>query len=170
MDIDLKKKNKLDLKPFTKVIKVLSILGAVIAIAGLSIRPLINKKNIEIVEDKVEERTSQLTPASYTIILGQNENEVIIKFHNQSSELHLKKFDIDQHNCLLNGGGGVNCVLKKAYQAKTEVIENEAKSIPKAQIEKKFSGIKINKNLMDNLVVVLGIFLFFFLINKFTNK
>lgn len=49
MDIDLKKKNKLDLKPFTKVIKVLSILGAVIAIAGLSIRPLINKKNIEIV-------------------------------------------------------------------------------------------------------------------------
>lgn len=169
MDIDLKKKNKLDLKPFTKAIKVLSILGAVIAIAGLSIRPLIHKKDIEIVEDKVEERTSQLTPASYTIIMGQNENEVIIKFHNQNSELHLKKIDVDQHNCLLNGGG-VNCVLKKAYQAKTEVIENEAESIPKAQIEKKFSGIKINKNLMDNLVVVLGIFLFFFLINKFTNK
>ena len=169
MDIDLKKKNKLDLKHFIKVIKVLSILGVVIAIAGLSISPLINKKDVEIVEDKAEERTSQLTPASYTIIMGQNEDEVIIKFHNQKSELHLKKIDVDQHNCLLNGGG-VNCVLKKAYQAKTEVIEKEAESIPKAEIEKKFSGIKINKNLMDNLVVVLGIFLFFFLINKFTNK
>ena len=169
MDIDLKKKNKLDLKPFIKVIKVFSILGVVIAIAGLSISPLINKKDVEIVEDKAEEKTSQLTPASYTIIMGQNEDEVIIKFHNQNSELHLKKIDVDQHNCLLNGGG-VNCVLKKAYQAKTEVIEKEAESIPKAQIEKKFSGIKINKNLMDNLVVVLGIFLFFFLINKFTNK
>lgn len=169
MDIDLKKKNKLDLKLFIKVIKVLSILGVVIAIAGLSISPLIDKKDVEIVEDKAEGKTSQLTPASYTIIMGQNENEVIIKFHNQNSELHLKKIDVDQHNCLLNGGG-VNCVLKKAYQAKTEVIEKEAESIPKAQIEKKFSGIKINKNLMDNLVVVLGIFLFFFLINKFTNK
>ena len=169
MDIDLKNKNKLDLKPFIKVIKVFSILGVVIAIAGLSISPLINKKDVEIVEDKAEERTSQLTPASYTIIMGQNEDEVIIKFHNQNSELHLKKIDVDQHNCLLNGGG-VNCVLKKAYQAKTEVIEKEAESIPKAEIEKKFSGIKINKNLMDNLVVVLGIFLFFFLINKFTNK
>ena len=169
MDIDLKKKNKLDLKSFIKVIKVFSILGVVIAIAGLSISPLINKKNVEIVEDKAEERTSQLTPASYTIIMGQNEDEVIIKFYNQNSELHLKKIDVDQHNCLLNGGG-VNCVLKKAYQAKTEVIEKEAESIPKAEIEKKFSGIKINKNLMDNLVVVLGIFLFFFLINKFTNK
>ncbi len=169
MDIDLKKKNKLDLKPFIKVIKVFSILGVVIAIAGLSISPLINKKDVEIVEDKAEEKTSQLTPASYTIIMGQNEDEVIIKFHNQNSELHLKKIDVDQHNCLLNGGG-VNCVLKKAYQAKTEVIEKEAESIPKAEIEKKFSGIKINKNLMDNLVVVLGIFLFFFLINKFTNK
>ena len=169
MDIDLKKKNKLDLKPFTKVIKILSILGAVIAIAGLSISPLIDKKDVEIVEDKAEGKTSQLTPASYTIIMGQNENEVIIKFHNQNSELHLKKIDVDQYNCLLNGGG-VNCVLKKAYQAKTEVIEKEAESIPKAQIEKKFSGIKINKNLMDNLIVVLGIFLFFFLINKFTNK
>ena len=169
MDIDLKKKNKLYLKPFIKVIKVFSILGVVIAIAGLSISPLIDKKDVEIVEDKAEGKTSQLTPASYTIIMGQNENEVIIKFHNQNSELHLKKIDVDQHNCLLNGGG-VNCVLKKAYQAKTEVIEKEAESIPKAQIEKKFSGIKINKNLMDNLVVVLGIFLFFFLINKFTNK
>ena len=117
MDIDLKKKNKLDLEPFTKAIKVLSILGAVIAIAGLSIRPLINKKDIEIVEDTVEERTSQLTPASYTIIIGQNENEVIIKFHNQNSELHLKKIDVDQYNCLLNGGE-VNCVLKKLIRQK----------------------------------------------------
>ena len=33
MDIDLKKKNKLDLKPFIKVIKVFSILGVFIAIA-----------------------------------------------------------------------------------------------------------------------------------------
>ena len=57
MDIDLKKKNKLDLKPFIKVIKVLSILGVVIAIAGLSISPLINKKDVEIVKDKAEERT-----------------------------------------------------------------------------------------------------------------
>ena len=49
MDIDLKKKNKLDLKPFIKVIKVFSILGVVIAIAGLSISPLIDKKDVEIV-------------------------------------------------------------------------------------------------------------------------
>ena len=116
MDIDLKKKNKLDLKPFIKVIKVFSILGVVIAIAGLSISPLINKKDVEIVEDKAEEKTSQLTPASYTIIMGQNEDEVIIKFHNQNSELHLKKIDVDQHNCLLNGGG-VNCVLKKGIRS-----------------------------------------------------
>ena len=48
MDIDLKKKNKLDLKPFIKVIKVLSILGFVIAIAGIAIYPLIGNKPVKI--------------------------------------------------------------------------------------------------------------------------
>ena len=54
MDIDLKNKNKLDLKPFIKVIKVLSILGFVIAIAGIAIYLLISNKPVDKVKEKTE--------------------------------------------------------------------------------------------------------------------
>ena len=81
MDIDLKKKNKLDLKPFIKVIKVLSILGFVIAIAGIAIYLLISNKPVDKAKEKTEESTSVLPPANYTMIMGKKENEVVIKFH-----------------------------------------------------------------------------------------
>jgi hypothetical protein len=119
MDIDLKNKNKLDLKPFIKVIKVLSILGFVIAIAGIAIYPLISNKPVDKVKEKTEETTSVLPPANYTMIMGKQENEVVIKFHKQASELHLKNISTEESNYLLNGGG-LNCVLATAYQPKLD--------------------------------------------------
>ena len=119
MDIDLKKKNKLDLKPFIKVIKVLSILGFVIAIAGIAICPLASNKPVDKVKEKTEKSTSVLPPANYTMIMGKKENEVVIKFHKQASELHLKNISTEESNCLLNGGG-LNCVLATAYQPKSD--------------------------------------------------
>jgi len=119
MDIDLKKKNKLDLKPFIKVIKVLSILGFVIAIAGIAIYPLASNKPVDKVKEKTEKSTSVLPPANYTIIMGKKENKVVIKFHKQASELHLKNISTEQYNCLLNGRG-LNCVLATAYQSKSD--------------------------------------------------
>jgi hypothetical protein len=71
MDIDLKKKNKLDLKPFIKVIKVLSILGFVIAIAGIAIYPLVSNKPVDEVKEKTEKTTSVLPSSDYTMIWGK---------------------------------------------------------------------------------------------------
>jgi hypothetical protein len=119
MDIDLKKKNKLDLKPFIKVIKVLSILGFVIAIAGIAIYPLISNKPVDKVKEKTEETTSVLPPANYTMIMGKKENEVVIKFHKQASGLHLKNISTEESNYLLNGGG-LNCILATAYKPKSD--------------------------------------------------
>ena len=48
------------------------------------------------------------------MIMGKKENEVVIKFHKQASELHLKNISTEESNCLLNGGG-LNCVLATAY-------------------------------------------------------
>jgi hypothetical protein len=119
MNIDLKKKNKLDLKPFIKVIKVLSILGFVIAIAGIAIYPLISNKPVDKVKEKTEETTSVLPPANYTMIMGKKENEVVIKFHKQASGLHLKNISTEESNYLLNGGG-LNCILATAYKPKSD--------------------------------------------------
>ena len=60
-----------------------------------------------------------MPPANYTIIMGKQENEVVIKFHKQASELHLKNISTKEYNCLLNGGG-LNCVLATAYQPKLD--------------------------------------------------
>ena len=55
-----------------------------------------------------------MPPANYTIIMGKQDNEVVIKFYKQASGLHLKNISTEQYNCLLNGGG-LNCVLATAY-------------------------------------------------------
>ena len=60
-----------------------------------------------------------MPPTNYTMIMENKENEVVIKFHKQASELHLKNISIEQYNCLLNGGG-LNCVLATAYQPKSD--------------------------------------------------
>ena len=52
--------------------------------------------------------------ANYTIIMGKQDNEVVIKFYKQASELHLKNISTEESNYLLNGGG-LNCVLATAY-------------------------------------------------------
>ena len=57
--------------------------------------------------------------ANYTIIMGKQDNEVVIKFYKQASELHLKNISTKEYNCLLNGGG-LNCVLATAYQSKSD--------------------------------------------------
>jgi hypothetical protein len=61
--------------------------------------------------------------------MGKQENEVVIKFHKQASELHLKNISTKESNCknistkesncLLNVGG-LNCVLATAYQSKSD--------------------------------------------------
>ena len=51
--------------------------------------------------------------------MGKKENEVVIKFHKQASELHLKNISTEESNCLLNGGG-LNCFLATAYQPKLD--------------------------------------------------
>ena len=166
MDINLTKKKQLNIKPFLEAVKYISIGFSIVIIAGLTILPLINNNSPEKTKDKENKITSELTPAPYTILVGQKEDEVIIKFHNQNSELHLKNINIEEYNCLLNGRG-VDCVLKKAYQPRIKI---EVESTSKAEIDQQSSEIKINKNTIDNVVVVIGVVLFFFLISKFRNK
>ena len=166
MDIDLTKKKQFNLKLFFRAFKYISVGCSVVIIVGLATHPLINNNPPEKTKDKENKITSELTPAPYTIFMGQKEDEAIIKFHNQNSELHLKKINIEEYNCLLNGRG-VDCVLKKAYQPRIKI---EVESTSKAEIDQQSSEIKINKNTIDNVVVVIGVVLFLFLISKFRNK
>ena len=166
MSIKLAKKNQLDLKCFIKLLKPFSICCGVVAIAGLAVYPLIDNNLAEKVEDKVEKNTSVLSPASYTIILDKNNNEAIIKFHNQESKLHLKNINVEQYNCLLNGGG-VNCILASVYQPQIKATKNIDKSTFQAETKHKSLGISIDKDTMDNLAVIVGVILGFLLIKKF---
>ena len=166
MNIDLTKKKQFNLKPFFRAFKYISVGCSVVIIVGLATHPLINNNPPEKTKDKKNKITSELTPAPYTIFMGQKEDEAIIKFHNQNSELHLKNINIEEYNCLLNGRG-VDCVLKKAYQPRIKI---EVESTSKAEIDQQSSEIKINKNTIDNVVVVIGVVLFFFLISTFRNK
>ena len=169
MDINLTNKKQFNLKPFLRAVKYISIGCSVVTIVGLAIHPLINNNSSEKTKDKENKITSELTPAPYTIFIGQKEDEAIIKFHNQNSELHLKNINVEEYNCLLNGRG-VDCVLKKAYQPRIKILDKEVESTSKAEIDQQSSEIKINKNTIDNVVVVIGVVLFFFLISKFRNK
>ena len=117
MAIDIKKKRQFKLGEFIKLLKFISIGVRVFAIAGIVIYPLVSNKPVDKVKEKTEKSTSVLPPANYTIIMGKQDNEVIIKFHKQASELHLKNISTEESNCLLNGGG-LNCVLATAYQPK----------------------------------------------------
>ena len=119
MAIDMKKKRLLKLDGFIKILKLISVGVEVLAIAGIVIYPLISNKPVDKVKEKTEETTSVLPPANYTMIMGKQENEVVIKFHKQASELHLKKISTEESNCLLNGGG-LNCVLATAHQSKSD--------------------------------------------------
>ena len=101
MDIDLTKKKQLNLKLFLRAVKYISIGCGVVTIAGLAIYPLMNNNYPNKTKDKANKIESKLTPAPYTIFMGQKEDEVIIKFHNQHSELHLKNINLEEHNCLL---------------------------------------------------------------------
>ena len=115
MAIDMNKKKILKLDGFIKTLKLISVGVGAFAIAGIAIYPLVSKKPV----DEVEVTTSVLPPANYTMIMGKKENEVVIKFHKQASELHLKNISTEESNCLLNGGG-LNCVLATAYQSKSD--------------------------------------------------
>ena len=119
MPIDMNKKRLLELDGFIKLLKLISVGVRVFAIAGIAIYPLGSNKPVDKVKEKTEETTSVLPPANYTMIMGKQENEVVIKFHKQASELHLKNISTEQYNCLLNGGG-LNCVLATAYQSKSD--------------------------------------------------
>ena len=70
MAMDIKKKRLFKLDGFIKILKLISVGVRVFAIAGIAICPLIGNKPV----DKVEETTSVLPPANYTIILGKKEN------------------------------------------------------------------------------------------------
>ena len=115
MAIDMNKKKILKLDGFIKTLKLISVGVGAFAIAGIAIYPLVSKKPV----DEVEATTSVLPPANYTMIMGKKENEVVIKFHKQASELHLKNISTKESNCLLNGSG-LNCVLATAYQSKSD--------------------------------------------------
>ena len=115
MAIDMNKKRLLKLDGFIKILKLISVGVGAFAIAGIAIYPLVSKKPV----DEVEATTSVLPPANYIMIMGKKENEVVIKFHKQASELCLKNISTEESNCLLNGGG-LNCVLATAYQPKSD--------------------------------------------------
>ena len=92
-----------------------------------------------------------------------------IRFHKQASELHLKNISTEQSNCLLNGGG-LNCVLATAYQPKTE---KPIKTIPKDEFTRQFYKvpyIKINSDMMENIMVFGGVILGILLISRFHSK
>ena len=119
MAVDIRKKKQFKLGGFIKLLKFISIGVGVFAIAGIAIYPLVSNKPIDKVKEKTEETTSVLPPANYTMIMGKQENEVVIKFHKQASELCLKNISTEESNCLLNGGG-LNYVLATAYQPKSD--------------------------------------------------
>jgi hypothetical protein len=119
MAIDMNKKKKIKLDEFIKLLKLISIGVRAFAIAGIVIYPLISNKPVDKVKEKTEETTSVLPSANYTIIMGKQDNEVVIKFYKQASELHLKNISNKEYNCLLDGGG-LNCVLATAYQPKSD--------------------------------------------------
>ena len=119
MAINIKKKRQFKLGGFIKPLKFISIGVGAFAIAGIAIYLLISNKPVDKAKEKTEESTSVLPPANYTMIMGKKENEVVIKFHKQASELHLKNISTEESNCLLNGGG-LNCVLATAYKPKSD--------------------------------------------------
>jgi hypothetical protein len=119
MAMDIKKKRLFKLDGFIKLLKLISVGVEVFAIAGIAIYLLISNKSVDKVKEKTEESTSVLSPANYTMIMGKKENEVVIKFHKQASELHLKNISTEESNYLLNGGG-LNCFLATAYQPKSD--------------------------------------------------
>ncbi len=172
MTINLTKPNQLNLQQLIKLLKPLSIGCVGLAFAGLAISPIINNRTVEVVEEKVEQEYTTLPPASYTIILGESQDEVVIKFHNQNSELHLKNISTEEYNCLLSGGG-VNCVLAEVYQPKLEVAEVEQKPTPQSEIERqsfKIPHIEVSKNTMDNIMVFGGVVIGLILIDRFRKK
>ena len=119
MPIDMNKKRLLELDGFIKILKLISVGVGVFAIAGIEIYPLGSNKPVDKVKDKIEETTSVLPPAKYTMIMGKKENKVVIKFHKQASELHLKNISTEESNYLLKGGG-LNCFLATVYQPKSD--------------------------------------------------
>ena len=119
MAMDIKKKRLFKLDGFIKLLKLISVGVGAFAIAGIAIYPLASNKPVDKVKEKTEKSTSVLPPANYTMIMGKKENEVVIKFHKQASELHLKNISTEESNCLLNGGG-LNCVLATVYQPKSD--------------------------------------------------
>ena len=119
MAVDIRKKKQFNLGGFIKLLKFISIGVGAFAIAGIVIYPLVSNKPVDKVKEKTEKSTSVLSPANYTMIMGKKENEVVIKFHKQASELHLKNISTKESNCLLNGSG-LNCVLATAYQPKLD--------------------------------------------------
>ncbi|NER01437.1 MAG: hypothetical protein F6K17_01740 [Okeania sp. SIO3C4] len=169
MTINLTKSNLPQLEKLLRLLKPISIGCGVVAIALLAIYPLIPNKSVEKVEEKVEEKSTILPPASYTIIMGEKDNEVILRFHNQKSELHLKNIDTIEYNCLLNGGG-VNCVLAEVYQSKLEVVEVEVKPTAQTEIKRqtfKIPDIEVSRKTIDNIMVCGGVVLGLLLINRF---
>lgn len=168
MTINLTKSNLPQLEQFIKLLKPISIGCAGLAIAGLAIYPLIHTKTPEKPDekaDKIEKVSNALPPAPYTIIMGKSKSEVAIKFHNQSSELLLRNVSADEYNCLLNGGG-VNCVLKPAYQPKLEVVKAAPQTEAKQQ-NIKLHEIEISGDMMDNIIVVSGVVFGLLLLNRF---
>ena len=85
MPIDMNKKRLLELDGFIKILKLISVGVGAFAIAGIAIYPLISNKPIDEVKEKTEETTSVLPPANYTIIMGKQDNKVVIKLHKQAS-------------------------------------------------------------------------------------
>ncbi|MDE5088265.1 MAG: hypothetical protein O4805_14460 [Trichodesmium sp. St16_bin2-tuft] len=85
MPIDMNKKRLLELDGFIKILKLISVGVGVLAIAGIAIYLLISNKPVDEVKDKTEETTSVLPPANYTIIMGKQDNKVVIKLHKQAS-------------------------------------------------------------------------------------
>ena len=112
MAIDIKKKRQFKLGGFIKILKLISVGVGVFAIAGIAIYPLISNKPVDKVKEKTEETTNVLPPANYTMIMGKQENEVVIKFHKQASELHLKNISTEESNSCVSWNFFVSCSLQ----------------------------------------------------------
>jgi hypothetical protein len=172
MPIDMNNKRLLELDGFIKILKLISVGVGVFAIAGIAICPLASNKPVDKVKEKTEKSTSVLPPANYTIFMGKQDNEVVIKFHKQASELHLKNISTEESNCLLNGGG-LNCVLATAYQPKSEATEKQVKTTPKDEFKRqsyKIPDIEISSDMMENIMVVGGVVLGILLISRLRSK
>ena len=145
-----------------KIVKLLPGVGLTLIIGCLVIPPLFSKSETT---DKLPEitgvNTESVRAASYTILIDKKSPNITIKFHSQNSEIVIKNPTQKNTNCLLEGGG-ISCVIGRAYEPKPI---KEKSNIKMTQANYKFS-----QDITDTFLVVVGTILLLLFIKMFFKR